>query len=843
MTDALSLTPEAIEKIKSLPERELRLLIWAQKWRMTRRGTQTPPEGLWSEFGLCAGRGHGKSMAGAHWLVEGGLADPQAEKHPRAVIAPTLNDVRYTCFEGPTGILSILPPEFVKDYNKTNLIITLDNGLVIRGFSSEEPERLRGPQFSAIWCDELCLVAGTLIRTPTGDVPIESLKAGDLVETRVGSRRVLRAWQTTNAATTWELRTSDGKALRGTAGHPVWTAEKGFIPLSSLLHGFKLQTWDMSFGTVKSGGSGKGTTKTEWASFSTGRNTNIITAHSRSNSMCTTSTATRRTTNYPIWRRLVAESTYVNMGLGVSSFGIPVSEAMRLRSNGKALSPATFSVRSAERISNRRAPAPNFAAKSVLTFSGSFQARAFPCLGIRLSQGLSRKHASSARRFLLQKPERQSVAVANAGLSYANVENLERSPRDPNTFDQSRTHGQEHVYSANGNFKLQRPQLSAAGENVDICFVLDVQPSGLIEPVFNIEVEGQHEYFANGILTHNCAWTADQDTWDMMKMGLRLGPNPQVMWTTTPKPKDLIRKLVEPKAGRVIKTGSTYDNKDHLPDSFFEQLKQYENTQLGRQELMGEIIDAEEGAIIARKWLKLWPAKKPLPAFEWIIMSLDTAFTEATLNKKTQTADPTASGTFGIFWHEDIPAIMLLDCWSDHLGFPDLIKRVKKEMAIGYGDDEDRALIKPLIGSSKPYGSGRKPDLLIIEEKGSGISLRQALEREGILAYAYNPGRADKTARLHMVSHIFARGQFWVPESENYPGRPKTWVEPLLAQLCSFSGTGSIKNDDFVDVVSQAGIVAVNKGLLAEVKRDKQKERDDDARESAPRVYSNPYSA
>lgn len=497
MTDAFSLTPEAIEKIKSLPERELRLLIWLKKWRNTRRAKQTPPEGKWNEWGILSGRGFGKTLTGAHWICEAALLDKDPKAHPSHVIAPTLNDIRYTCFEGPTGILSILPPEFIapNGYNRSNLLITLDNGAVIRGFSAEEPERLRGPQCARAWGDELA------------------------------------------------------------------------------------------------------------------------------------------------------------------------------------------------------------------------------------------------------------------------------------------------------------------------------------------------------------AWSAGEETWNQLQFGLRLSDNPQVLWTTTPKPKDLIRKLVEPKASRVIYTGTTFENRANLPDSFFDQLRQYDGTQIGRQELMGELIDSEEGAIIARKWLKLWPANKPLPAFDWIVTSLDTAFTERTMDRKTQTADPTACGTFGIFWHEDIPAMMLLDCWSDHLGFPDLIKRVKKEMAVAYGDDEDRSLIKPLIGSNRMHGSGRKPDLLIIEDKGSGISLRQALEREGILAYAYNPGRADKTARLHMVSHIFARGQFWIPESENYPGRPKTWVEPLLAQLCSFSGPGSIKNDDFVDVCSQAGIVAVNKGLLVEVKRDKQKERDDDAREQMPRVYSNPYSA
>lgn len=346
--------------------------------------------------------------------------------------------------------------------------------------------------------------------------------------------------------------------------------------------------------------------------------------------------------------------------------------------------------------------------------------------------------------------------------------------------------------------------------------------------------------FADLLGDEIAAWTKGQETWDMAMMGLRLGPNPKFVWTTTPKPKELIRGLVTPKPGRVITTGTTYENRAHLPQSFFDQLVQYEGTQLGRQELEGELIDAEEGGIISRSWLRLWPASKMLPKFEWIIMSLDTAFTEKTFDKKTG-ADPTACGVFGVFWYEDIRHVMLLDCWDDHLGFPDLVKRVKREMSVAYGDDEDVALIRPLIGSAKPRGSGRKPDILLIEDKGSGISLRQALEREGISAYAYNPGRADKTARLHMVSHIFAQKRVWLAESDRYPGRPRTWTEPLLAQLCSYSGNGSLKHDDYVDVVSQSVRLLLDKNMLDGTRKPKEGREREEPVERKPII--NPYSA
>lgn len=335
------------------------------------------------------------------------------------------------------------------------------------------------------------------------------------------------------------------------------------------------------------------------------------------------------------------------------------------------------------------------------------------------------------------------------------------------------------------------------------------------------------------------AWQYDQETWDMMMMGMRLGPAPQVLWTTTPKPKELIRKLSAPKDRRVIVRGSTYDNKANLPDDFFANLEQYEGTTLGRQELWGELIDPEENGVIKRSWINLWPAKRTLPKLDWIIMSLDTAYTEKSIDKKGD-PDPTACGVWGVFQYKDMSHVILLDCWEDHLGLPDLMRRVKKERNVRYGDDEDQALIRPMFGSAKPMTSGRKPDILLIEDKGSGISLRQMLEREGIEAYAYNPGRADKLTRLHMVSPIFAQKRVWVPESDKFPGKPRSWVEPLIYQLCSFTGERSIKHDDHVDQTTQALRLCMDKRMIDLTRKPRDEWKGD---RPAPTVVQNPYAA
>jgi len=150
-----------------------------------------------------------------------------------------------------------------------------------------------------------------------------------------------------------------------------------------------------------------------------------------------------------------------------------------------------------------------------------------------------------------------------------------------------------------------------------------------------------------------------------------------------------------------------------------------------------------------------------------------------------------------------------------------------------------------MFGSAKPLTSGRAPDILLIEDKGSGISLRQMLAREGIEAYAYNPGRADKLSRLHIVSPVFAQRRVWLPESDKFKGRPKTWIDPMLAQLCAFTGAGSIKHDDYVDAVSQGVRLCLDKGLVSTVKAAEERNRraDDEERRSAPREYQNPYAA
>lgn len=327
--------------------------------------------------------------------------------------------------------------------------------------------------------------------------------------------------------------------------------------------------------------------------------------------------------------------------------------------------------------------------------------------------------------------------------------------------------------------------------------------------------------FHGGWLDELAAWQYAQESYDMLMFGMRLGARPRIVATTTPKPVPLIRDLVS-RAGKdvVVTTASTYANLKNLAPTFRAQILQYEGTELGRQEIHAEILDPEESGIIKRSWIKMWPADKPLPAFEFVILSLDTAFTEEARDKRSGKADPTACTVWGLFREKGEARIMLLDAWDERLGLPALLDRVRQEMQASYGPTE-AAMVTHTRGS-KVIGKGRKPDLALIEDKGSGISLRQMITREQIPVHAYNPGRANKLERLHAVSHIFKGGIVYFPEGRQkgddgvYKGTGKfpSWSQTLITQLCSFSGKGSTDHDDYVDSTSQAIRLLVDRGKI-----------------------------
>lgn len=346
------------------------------------------------------------------------------------------------------------------------------------------------------------------------------------------------------------------------------------------------------------------------------------------------------------------------------------------------------------------------------------------------------------------------------------------------------------------------------------------------------------------------AWQYAKLCWDMMQFGLRLGKNTQVVWTTTPKPVPIIKqRVMEKDAVHIVTGGHTNENRANLSEKFFNEVAKYEGTQLGRQELAGELIDPEESGIVKRSQWRLWPHNKPLPRFVHIVYSLDTAFTEKTFNSEQKEPDPTACIVWGMFQKGNVYHVMLLDCWDDFLGFPQLVERVRTDMKNTYGEIDLPLLQASIIPSrftKNPVSTGHPIDLLLIEDKGSGISLRQTLAMENIFMEPYNPGRADKLARLHSVTPMFAHGRVWTVESEVNEGNPKSWADTCISEICSYHGPGTTDNDDYVDAASQALRYFMNKFIETFVGPGTEEDRlailqAEEAEKAANEQVVNPY--
>ncbi|MDE2469515.1 MAG: DNA-packaging protein, partial [Bradyrhizobium sp.] len=224
----------------------------------------------------------------------------------------------------------------------------------------------------------------------------------------------------------------------------------------------------------------------------------------------------------------------------------------------------------------------------------------------------------------------------------------------------------------------------------------------------------------------------DEYAWQMMEFSVRLGNDSRILVTTTPKPRPLLRKLIADPAN-VMTSAPTHVNLKNLDKKFQERILKYDGTKIGRQEIYAEFLNPEEGGVVSRDQIRVWPRSRGLPKLEFIVMSLDTAYSEKDRDKKKNENDPTANSVWGAFKYQGKPGVILLDCWQEWLKFPDLVDRVKIEQAVRYGADAERPVIVIPGGPRGVSEQGHPVDLIVIETKASGTSLRQQLAKDGIL--------------------------------------------------------------------------------------------------------------
>ncbi|WP_238475401.1 DNA-packaging protein [Sphingomonas cavernae] len=121
-------------------------------WDFWARPAQMSPQGDWRVWLVMAGRGFGKTRAGAEWVRA------MAQAHPGsriALVGATIADARAVMVEGTSGLLSITPPHEHLLWAPSLNRLVWRNGAQARLFSAAEPEGLRGPEHDFAWADEI----------------------------------------------------------------------------------------------------------------------------------------------------------------------------------------------------------------------------------------------------------------------------------------------------------------------------------------------------------------------------------------------------------------------------------------------------------------------------------------------------------------------------------------------------------------------------------------------------------------------------------------------------------------------------------------------------------------
>lgn len=341
--------------------------------------------------------------------------------------------------------------------------------------------------------DHYCLAAGTLIQTDGGQVPIEAMQPGTLVATRAGYRRVLAAWQTSANAQVSHYVFSNGASLTATPDHPVYVSGVGFIPLDTVRYGDIMETWqsDNPFGQKR-----LSTRALSSAAIQTARAARVgfitllvETIASRASSVCirrfgkTFTALSRRAATFTTWTK--THLTTIQQTLSAfrrASIGRIISkqrwqpvtrETLPTRWIAFGPSPKPGIKLPKERRSTERTPNifASFANRPTLAFSAANRS------GLSAPSGIQK--IGIARKCVRQRTAgRVARIMRRASAWYAGRSTKSTDTRKP------------------------RPAPVRAGLSTAVYFV-ESQPVGNL-PVYNLTIEDAHEYFANGILVHNC---------------------------------------------------------------------------------------------------------------------------------------------------------------------------------------------------------------------------------------------------------------------------------------------------------------------------------------------------
>lgn len=275
--------------------------------------------------------------------------------------------------------------------------------------------------------------------------------------------------------------------------------------------------------------------------------------------------------------------------------------------------------------------------------------------------------------------------------------------------------------------------------------------------------------------------------WDNVKIATRLGDNPQIMATTTPKRVKAIRDLLTAKNVEII-TGSTYDN-IALSAAYMDVITGlYAGTRLGAQELYAEILDEVEGALWKEQTLLEVrtledPGKLPIRVIGVDPSTADDPHDEAGIVAVGATSEPNPLDRTG--WVlEDFSGLYSPAEWAKVAADA----AVKHDATIVAEANQGGAMVREMI-----HNVNKKVRVRLVHAK-----VGKKLRAEPIAAIYEQAANRNLPDRMKRIRHLGTFPELddqlttWVPgETKDSPDRVDALVHGLTAMLLP-AGRGTV---------------------------------------------------
>ncbi|MGP8269096.1 MAG: hypothetical protein ACLQLH_03435 [Terracidiphilus sp.] len=324
---------------------------------------------------------------------------------------------------------------------------------------------------------DACFAAGTMVTTMRGQVPIEEVAAGDLALTRKGWKKIERAWMTNLCAEVLRVRFSNGAELVGTPEHPVFLNNGDMIRLDGLKYGMIVlcQSTDHQKSPL-------GWESTSTDTHSARRKMPALTSETEA-SICTRWSGYLRTagrflrSTISTTRMRMREITILPTLRHSQAFGTSLPIPARVATQRSSPHNSTECENS-----QRNGTAPLKEELGTLNMdaacSGPFAIRNAPSAAKTSRTEMPRRGIASALKTAVRRGEGLIVSIMSNGIA---------------------------SFAAKSSHAKSKPKPDSAAKSAEVS-VVEVSPVGVHVPVYNLSVAEEPEFYANGILVHNCKY-------------------------------------------------------------------------------------------------------------------------------------------------------------------------------------------------------------------------------------------------------------------------------------------------------------------------------------------------